>query len=105
MFYPKSIQIKNKIIVNCLLIQLYQFYRMEAIINQLFEIEKKAVEQNVSIFERNFNRIQHELTEMGYKIVNPSPAQRAHRISLLVIPKLRAPAKKTLLTRQGMNLW
>jgi len=71
MFYPKSIQIKNKIIVNCLLIQLYQFYRMEAIINQLFEIEKKAVEQNVSIFERNFNRIQHELTEMGYKIVNP----------------------------------
>jgi hypothetical protein len=44
---------------------------MEAIINQLFEIEKKATEQNIEIFERNFNRIQHELNEMGYKIVNP----------------------------------
>jgi hypothetical protein len=44
---------------------------MEAIINQLFEIERKATEQNIDIFERNFNRIQHELTEMGYKIVNP----------------------------------
>ena len=44
---------------------------MEAIINQIFEIEKKAKEQNIDTFERNMNRIQHELTEMGYKVVNP----------------------------------
>lgn len=44
---------------------------MEAIINQLFEIEKKATEQNIDTFERNFNRIQHELEELGYKIINP----------------------------------
>lgn len=44
---------------------------METIINQLFEIEKKANEQNLDIFERNFNRIQYELEEMGFKIINP----------------------------------
>ncbi|MFM2229831.1 MAG: hypothetical protein RL607_1089 [Bacteroidota bacterium] len=44
---------------------------MEAIINQLFEIEKKALENQIDLFERNFNRIQHEITEMGYKVINP----------------------------------
>ena len=44
---------------------------MENIINQLFEIEKKASEQDLDIFERNLRRIFHELEEMGYKIVNP----------------------------------
>jgi len=29
---------------------------MEAIINQLFEIEKKALEQNIDFFERNFEK-------------------------------------------------
>ncbi|HCR74896.1 MAG TPA: hypothetical protein DIW37_00515 [Chryseobacterium sp.] len=41
------------------------------IINQLFEIEKKSNDQNLSIFERNFERINHELEEMGYVINNP----------------------------------
>lgn len=41
------------------------------IINQIFEIEKKAKEQNLNIFDRNVERIYHELDEMGYHIENP----------------------------------
>jgi len=44
---------------------------MNNIINQVFEMEKKAVEQNIDSFERNLKRIFHEFEEMGYKIVNP----------------------------------
>jgi hypothetical protein len=44
---------------------------MENIINQLFEIEKKAAEQGLDTFDRNLRRVFHELEEMGYKIVNP----------------------------------
>jgi uncharacterized protein (UPF0297 family) len=45
---------------------------MNNIINQIFEINKKASEQNIEVFERNINRIYHELEEMGYKIINPT---------------------------------
>ena len=41
------------------------------IINQLFEIEKKSKDQKIEIFERNFDRIHHELEEMGFVINNP----------------------------------
>lgn len=41
------------------------------IINQIFEIEKKAKEQKLDVFERNLDRIYHELEEMGYIIENP----------------------------------
>lgn len=41
------------------------------IINQLFEIEKKSGEQKIDLFERNFDRIHHELEEMGFVISNP----------------------------------
>ncbi len=44
---------------------------MKNIINQLFEIEKKANDQGLEIFERNFTRVYHELEEMGYRVVNP----------------------------------
>lgn len=44
---------------------------MVNIINQLFEIEKKAAEQQLDSLDRNLTRIFHELEEMGYKIVNP----------------------------------
>ncbi|WCM42374.1 hypothetical protein MG290_01515 [Flavobacterium sp. CBA20B-1] len=44
---------------------------MLQIINQIFEIEKKSNDQNISLFERNFERIHHELQEMGYTISNP----------------------------------
>ena len=40
------------------------------IINQLFEIEKKASDQNLSLFERNFERIHYELEELGYVIIS-----------------------------------
>lgn len=45
--------------------------KMKDIINQVFEIEKKASEQNIDSFERNLRRINHEFEELGYKIVNP----------------------------------
>lgn len=67
---------------------------MEAIINQLFEIEKKASEQNLDVFERNFNRIQHELTEMGYKIVNPIGANYDERDASIEANLLNPNAKK-----------
>lgn len=44
---------------------------MLQIINQIFEIEKKSNDQSISIFERNFERIHHELQEMGYTVSNP----------------------------------
>lgn len=44
---------------------------MENIINQLFEIEKKAKKENITLFERNFQRIYHELETLGYRVVNP----------------------------------
>lgn len=67
---------------------------MEAIINQLFEIEKKATEQNSNLFERNISRIQHELTEMGYKIVNPMGTQYDDRDTSIEANLLHPNAKK-----------
>jgi uncharacterized protein YajQ (UPF0234 family) len=67
---------------------------MEAIINQLFEIEKKATEQNLDIFERNLNRIQHELEELGYKIINPIGNQYDERDASIEANILNPNAKK-----------
>lgn len=67
---------------------------MEAIINQLFEIEKKASEQNIDVFERNLNRIQHELTELGYKIVNPIGTNYDERDASIEANLLNPNAKK-----------
>jgi uncharacterized protein YajQ (UPF0234 family) len=67
---------------------------MEAIINQLFEIEKKANEQNLDIFERNLNRIQHELEELGYKIINPIGNQYDERDASIEANILNPSAKK-----------
>ena len=69
---------------------------MEAIINQLFEIEKKATEQNLDIFERNLNRIQHELEELGYKIINPIGNQYDERDASIEANILNPNAKKML---------
>ncbi|MDI9309339.1 MAG: hypothetical protein QM535_03895 [Limnohabitans sp.] len=44
---------------------------MIIIINQLFEIEKKAKDNDLSLFDRNFDRIHSEIEEMGYIINNP----------------------------------
>jgi uncharacterized protein YajQ (UPF0234 family) len=67
---------------------------MEAIINQLFEIEKKATEQYLDIFERNLNRIQHELEELGYKIINPIGNQYDERDASIEANILNPSAKK-----------
>jgi hypothetical protein len=67
---------------------------MEAIINQLFEIEKKASEQNITAFERNFNRIQHELTELGFKIVNPLGTNYDERDASIEANLMHPNAKK-----------
>ena len=67
---------------------------MEVIINQLFEIEKKATEQNLDIFERNLNRIQHELEELGYKIINPIGNQYDERDASIEANILNPSAKK-----------
>jgi len=67
---------------------------MEAIINQLFEIEKKANEQNLDIFERNLNRIQYELEELGYKIINPIGNQYDERDASIEANILNPSAKK-----------
>lgn len=44
---------------------------MITIINQLFEIEKKANDNSISLFERNFDRIRTEIEDMGYIVNNP----------------------------------
>lgn len=67
---------------------------MEAIINQLFEIEKKASEQNINVFDRNLNRIQHELTEMGYKILDPMGTHYDDRDTSIEANLLHPNAKK-----------
>ena len=41
------------------------------IINQIFEIQNKAVSNNLDQFDRNFRRINSEFEEIGYTIVNP----------------------------------
>lgn len=67
---------------------------MENIINQLFEIEKKANTQSIDIFERNFNRIYHELEELGYKIVNPLHANYDERDNSVEANIMNENAKK-----------
>lgn len=42
------------------------------IINQIFEIAQKSEQNNIQLFERNLNRIQHEFENEGYQIVNPN---------------------------------
>ena len=69
-------------------------YKMEAIINQLFEIEKKANEQDIEIFDRNLNRIQHELEELGYKIINPIGTNYDERDASIEANLLNPNAKK-----------
>lgn len=41
------------------------------LINQVFEIKKKAESRDIDIFERNLSRVFDRLDEAGYKVVNP----------------------------------
>ncbi len=46
------------------------------VINQLFEIENKLIEQGqVAAFERNFNRLQSIWDDNGYIVQNPTGQQ------------------------------
>jgi hypothetical protein len=44
---------------------------MKEIINQIYEIQRKASDNNLSLFERNFERLTFEFEKMGYFIVIP----------------------------------
>ncbi len=44
---------------------------MIIVINQFFEIEKKANNRNISIFERNTNRLKNTFEEMGFNVIIP----------------------------------
>lgn len=44
---------------------------MLEIINQFFSIEVKSKKENLSIFDRNMDRIYHEFETLGYNIINP----------------------------------
>lgn len=44
---------------------------MDNIINQLFEMQQKCEAKNEQFLNRNFERLQFELENMGYKIINP----------------------------------
>jgi len=44
---------------------------MQNIINQFIDMENKSKSNNISDFDRNFKRLNHEFEELGYKIINP----------------------------------
>lgn len=67
---------------------------MKDIINQVFEIEKKSIEQNIDGFERNLRRINHEFEELGYKIVNPIGNTYDERDASIEANILSSDAKK-----------
>lgn len=68
--------------------------KMKDIINQVFEIEKKSIEQNIDGFERNLRRIQNEFEELGYKIVNPIGASYDERDASLEANMMSSNATK-----------
>lgn len=44
---------------------------MVNIINQIFEIQEKCNANEISLLERNLNRLHNEIENMGYIIINP----------------------------------
>lgn len=44
---------------------------MKEIINQIYEIQRKANDNNITLFERNFERLEFEFKSLGYHIVIP----------------------------------
>ncbi|MEQ3666180.1 MULTISPECIES: hypothetical protein [unclassified Olleya] len=44
---------------------------MLEIINQVFSIQLKSNKENLSLFNRNVDRINHEFENLGYNIINP----------------------------------
>ncbi|WGD35235.1 hypothetical protein [Olleya sp. YS] len=44
---------------------------MLEIINQIFSIQLKSDKENLTLFNRNIDRIHHEFETLGYHIINP----------------------------------
>ncbi|MGJ8592560.1 MAG: hypothetical protein ACSHXF_08435 [Aquaticitalea sp.] len=44
---------------------------MTEIINQIFALEQKSKKENISLFDRQLERIYHEFETSGYHIINP----------------------------------
>ena len=44
---------------------------MKEIINQIYEIQRKASDNNLNLFERNFDRLKFEFENLGYIIMIP----------------------------------
>ena len=52
-------------------IYLLQTKAMKSIINQLFEIEQKSLQDDYQKIARNIRRIYNELEEAGFTVINP----------------------------------
>lgn len=44
---------------------------MKEIINQIYEIQRKATDNNLNLFDRNFERLNFEFENMGFHIMIP----------------------------------
>ena len=44
---------------------------MKEILNQLFEIEKKSQNNQLTLFDRNLKRMFYEMEKLGYSLKNP----------------------------------
>ena len=44
---------------------------MKEIINQIYEIQRKATDNNLNLFDRNFERLNFEFENMGFHIIIP----------------------------------
>ncbi|WP_397363527.1 hypothetical protein [Olleya sp. R77988] len=44
---------------------------MLEIINQIFSIQLKSNKENLTLFNRNIDRINHEFETLGYHVINP----------------------------------
>ena len=44
---------------------------MKEIINQVFLIQQKSLKEGLSVFDRNIERVNREIEELGYTVINP----------------------------------
>ena len=44
---------------------------MLEVINQVFSIQLKSNKENLTLFDRNIDRINHEFEALGFNIINP----------------------------------
>ncbi len=68
---------------------------MIALINQIYEIKRKSIENEYDSLERNLDRIFYELTEMGYRIEIPLK-QKYHETNTAVEANLLTDNASTI---------